>query len=49
MAAGENERAMATDPDWAKQIPATPFADACTLVFDGTPKGLVMRGLNALK
>ena len=49
MPAVENERAVATALDWAEQAPLTPFAGACTLVFDGTTKRLIVRGLSALK
>jgi hypothetical protein len=38
-----------TDMGLAACVAMPRFAGACTLVFDGTPKGLVMRGLNALK
>ena len=49
MPATENERARATALDWAEQAPLTPFAGACTLVFDDTIKRLIARGLSALK
>ena len=49
MPAVENERAVATALDGAAEVWPTPFAGACTLVFDGTTKRLIVRGLSALK
>ena len=49
MPAVENERAVATALGWGAWGSLTPFAGACTLVFDGTTKRLIVRGLSALK
>jgi hypothetical protein len=38
-----------TDIGLAASVAMPRFAGACTLVFDGILKGLVMRGLSALK